>query len=125
MSSPLPRAQPHSCCRSLAHPVRFRLRVHEAMQVRKGLRTGCTRKDLKLRAKALLGRVGIGVGGLGDRDKLGDVLLVGVDAHVGGDVHRLAPHRLCVHALDVDQRARSRRCESAARADACAEEGGR
>src|SRR5690348_3408045 len=43
---------------------------------------------------------------------------VGIDADVGGDLHRLACHRFGVEALDVDQRARRGQCVVAARADA-------
>src|SRR3979411_2323893 len=46
-----------------------------------------------------------------------DEFVVGEDADVGGDVHRLARDRLGVEALDVDQGARRSQRIVAARAD--------
>src|SRR6185436_680728 len=48
---------------------------------------------------------------------LDDEIVVGVDADVGGDIHRLARDRLGVQPFDVDQGARRRQRVVAARTD--------
>src|SRR5262249_50086433 len=48
---------------------------------------------------------------------LDDEIVVGVDADVGGDVHRLARDRLGIESLDVDQRPRRSQRIVAPRAD--------
>src|SRR5471030_2770424 len=52
-----------------------------------------------------------------DSKLLDDEIVVGVDADVGGDAHRLARDRLGIQAVDIEQRTRGRQRIVAARAD--------
>mmetsp|Transcript_61863 Transcript_61863/g.137859 ORF Transcript_61863/g.137859 Transcript_61863/m.137859 type:complete len:231 (+) Transcript_61863:394-1086(+) len=66
--------------------------------------TSASRQGARLRRR--LGRLAL--------DELGHKIVVGINTHVGCDVHRLPADGLRVHPVDVDERASSRSCKLAA-----------